>query len=155
MKALMTRLPEGYSYSLKADCDFCAYSDKHKPVILMKVNQSAMTVLTESTGDFLARSSSAVDISCVMWLRCCLAMFSSRSLVKMFLEHMFARPDKSTGVSNWQRQKVLIASTYPWTVAEQELWSNMSCSIKHTMILLYPTWLPQGSGMFLLLQNSM
>ena len=94
----MTRLPEGYLCSSKVDCDFCAYSDKCKPVILIKVNQSATTVSTESIGYFFARSSSAVNISHVMGLLC-LAIFSSLSLARMILEHIFARPDKSVGMS--------------------------------------------------------
>ncbi len=154
MKALMTRLPEGYML-IECWLSYCAYSAQCNPVILMKVNQSVTTALTELTGDFLPRSSRAVNISRVMGLRC-LAMLSSLSLARMILEHMFGWSDKSVGMSK-QRQwnKVMIVSTYTQTVAEQELWSNMSCLIKHAMILSYPAWLPQGSGIFLLLQNSM
>ena len=81
----MTGLPEEYSFSSKVDCDFCTYSDKRKPVILMKVNQSATTVSTESIGNFFAMSSSAVNKSRVMGL-CCLAMFSSLFLTRMILD---------------------------------------------------------------------
>ncbi len=94
----MTRLPEEYLCSSKVDCELCAYSDKRKPVILMKVNWSATTVSTESIGNFFARLSSAVNISRVMGLLC-LAMISSLSLARMILEHIFARSDKSVGMS--------------------------------------------------------
>ena len=94
----MTHLPEGYLCSSKVDCDFCAYSDKCIPVILMKVNQYATTVSAESIGNFLARSSSAENISLVMGL-CFLALFSSLSLTRMILEHIFAGSDKSAEMS--------------------------------------------------------
>ncbi len=53
MKALMTRFPEGYSCLSYDVCVFCAYSAQQRPVIWIRVNQSATTISTESMGDFL------------------------------------------------------------------------------------------------------
>ncbi len=40
---------------------------------------------------------------------------------------------------------------YPRTKADRELWSSMSCSMKHEMTLWYPGSLPHGSWMRCLL----
>jgi hypothetical protein len=43
VKALMTCLPDGYSYSPKTDCLVCEYSEHRKPVILISMNHCATT----------------------------------------------------------------------------------------------------------------
>ncbi len=74
---------------------------------------------------------------------CCQATLSSFSLARKIFEHML-----SAGALNRRSQNsVLMATTYPRTVADQELWGIMSCLMKHAMILLYPGLLPQGSWM--------
>ncbi len=108
-------------------------------------------VLTESMGDLFAWSIRVLKISRVMGL-CCRAMHSSFSLAMIIFVHMFVRSDRSAGGSKFQSlNKLLIALTYPRTVADQELWSSMSCSMKHAMILWYPGLLPHGSWMRCLL----
>jgi hypothetical protein len=53
---------------------------------------------------------------------CCRAKLSSFSLARMIFEHMFVQSVKLAGTSNWWSQyNMFIASTYPWTVEDQEL----------------------------------
>ncbi len=79
---------------------------------------------------------------------CCQAMLSSFSLARLIFEYMFVWSVKLAGASNWQSQNnMFMALTYPRTVADQELWSIMSCLMKRAMILLYPGSLPHGSWM--------
>ncbi len=121
----------------------------------MSVNQSATTGLSKSTSYFFASSKRAENISRVIGLHC-LTIFSSLSLARMIIVHMLEWSNKSAGMSRLQSQnKVLIASTYSQTVAEQELWSNISCSMKHAMIFSKPDWLPQGSEILCILVNLM
>jgi hypothetical protein len=87
----------------------------------MSVNQSTTTVLSESMGNFFASSKRAENISRMIGLHC-RAIFSSLSLARMIFVHMLELSNKLAGMSRLQsRNKVLIASTYPRTVAEQEL----------------------------------
>ena len=98
-------------------------------------------------GDFFACSISALKISRVIGLRC-LAMHSSFSLAKIILVHIFVLSDSLAGGSIFFiLNNILMDSIYPQTVADRELWSSMSCSMKHAMILWYPSLMPQGSWM--------
>jgi hypothetical protein len=68
---------------------------------------------------------------------------------------MFVRSDKSAGglkLRSWK--SLLIASTFPRIVAERELSSSVSFSIKHVTNCSNPGSLPQGSVMWFLLVNS-
>ncbi len=88
-----------------------------------------------------------------MGLRCW-ATLSSFSLARMIFEHIFEWLVEWAGALNWWSQNnVLMALTYPRIVADQELWSNMSCLMKHVMILLYPGSFPHGSWMQCLLMK--
>jgi hypothetical protein len=119
----------------------------------MSETQSEMTDSSKLTGDFLARSSKGVNISCVMGLHC-QATFSSLSPARIIFEDMLAWSGKSAGMTKWQKQnKTFVASTYLQIVAEQELWSNMSCLMKQAIILSKPGLLPQGSGIWFLLMK--
>jgi hypothetical protein len=83
---------------------------------------------------------------------CCQAMHSSFSLATIILVHIFVRLDKLAGGSKFRSLKrVLMDLTYPRTMADQELWSSMSCSMKHAMTLWYHGLLPHGSWMQCLL----
>ena len=90
-------------------------------MILMRINQSATTVLAESMGDFFACSFSVLKIPRVIGLRC-LAMHSSFSLATIILVHIFVRSNRSLGGSKLRSlNSMFMDSTYPRTVADQEL----------------------------------
>ena len=72
-------------------------------------------------GESCARSIKALNISRVIGLRWCV-IHSSFSLAMIIRVHMFVQLDKSAGGSKFRSlNRILIALTYPRTVADQEL----------------------------------
>ncbi len=78
-------------------------------------------------------------------------MLSSRSQVWMILDSILLLSDRSAGIGKFLNSKsLLMACTWPKTVAEQEWQLMMRFSIKQASICSYPYSFPQASGIFLI-----